>query len=282
MIIVLSGADFSANNIGKVEIEIKISERTKAICAAYGKSFTTDQQIALQNLIDWLDDEGILAELDALYLPCMANSLDKVLVNVAKAPYNVDFVPSSDHFALRSKGLYQFSNNAGINSLKMECTKPANDSHILFYNTEEYSADTYSPAFWGERTNLNSSWHENSQLFSVAASQSDYGGYKLMSSGAADNLGGFKKDCGLQGLNFNNITGLQEGLLAYNPAKTLRGYIEPLDWTGFTGPVGAFNLNYIGNEPTIPLGLISIGAGLTDEQVLKYDGLARVLIERLT
>lgn len=286
MIIVLNGADFSANNIGKVEIAVKISERTKAICAAYGKSFTTSQQVALQNLIDWLDDEGILSEMDALYLPCMASSLDKVLVNAAKAPYDVDFVPSSDYFALRSKGLYQFLSGAGSDSLKMECTKPANDSHILFYNTEEYNTGALSPSIYGENgdVNLNSSWNESSQLFVIASSQYKYGGYLLMgtsSSNAADNLGGFKKDCGLQGFNFKDITGLQEGLLAYNPAKTLRRYKAPVDWTGFTGPVGTFSPNYIGSKTTVPLGLISIGAGLTDEQVLKYDELARVLIESL-
>ena len=50
MIIKLKGADFAANNIGKITLPIKLNDYTKRAVASCGKDLTQEQQLALNDL----------------------------------------------------------------------------------------------------------------------------------------------------------------------------------------------------------------------------------------
>lgn len=93
MILVLRGADFSANNIGKVTFGF--DERTKLIMSKYGRDFSTEEGVAIQAFMNGLDSSGILPKLSGLYMPAFASSLDTAFVNLADAEFNTDILSNT-------------------------------------------------------------------------------------------------------------------------------------------------------------------------------------------
>lgn len=85
MILILKDADFSANNIGKVELPREVSKFTLSALAASGnKSLTGKKVLALDTFfgnIGAISNSGIWPKLKLFTLPLIAGSLDKALVN---------------------------------------------------------------------------------------------------------------------------------------------------------------------------------------------------------
>lgn len=75
MIIILNGADFSKNNLGKVELSMPFSDRTKTMLGYYG--ITVDEKDSFQRkfnaFVNNLDVAGIFQKMKGLCLPFMAN-----------------------------------------------------------------------------------------------------------------------------------------------------------------------------------------------------------------
>lgn len=85
MILILKDADFSANNLGKVELPREVSNFTLSALAASGnKSLTGEKVLALDTFfsnIGAISNSGIWPKLKLFTLPLIAGSLDKALVN---------------------------------------------------------------------------------------------------------------------------------------------------------------------------------------------------------
>lgn len=84
MIIRLSRADFSANNIGKYEFPKELSKFTLDAIAASGKVMTDEQKYALENFfssVGAIDNNGIWTKLDKVYIPFIGADVTKGLVN---------------------------------------------------------------------------------------------------------------------------------------------------------------------------------------------------------
>lgn len=84
MIIRLSRADFSANNIGKYEFPKELSQFTLDAIAASGKVMTDEQKYAMEDFftsIGAIDNNGIWAKLDKVYIPFIGADVTKGLVN---------------------------------------------------------------------------------------------------------------------------------------------------------------------------------------------------------
>lgn len=80
MLIVLKGADFSANKIGTVIIPREnLDVTTSEILSNYTKSLSTDVQYALDDLIIGLKANGIWSKIVFAYFPCLANSVTEAL-----------------------------------------------------------------------------------------------------------------------------------------------------------------------------------------------------------
>lgn len=86
MIITLKGADFSANNIGKVAVPRKFNEHTLKAISACGKQLTDEQKFALDDVFIAMGVDGsneVLHKTRRLYLPMIAGDLSKALINYA-------------------------------------------------------------------------------------------------------------------------------------------------------------------------------------------------------
>lgn len=82
MIIVLNGADFSDNNIGKVILDKEISAEAKEVLSHYTKSLTKSQQIAFDNFMTSLKAAGIWSKTNNLYFPILAGNLSECWYDV--------------------------------------------------------------------------------------------------------------------------------------------------------------------------------------------------------
>lgn len=111
MVIVLKGADFSANNIGKIDIPVEISSFTKAAILASGRSsMAIEQQVALDKFFDSLgaiDGSGVWGKIRKMYIPFLTDSLAHTFVNyktnIAEA------TPKSEYYGFKSKGIANIS-----------------------------------------------------------------------------------------------------------------------------------------------------------------------------
>lgn len=110
MILVLQNADFSANNLGKISIELK--ERTKIIMSKYGRDFSTEEGVAIQEFMDGLDSSGILPKLSCLYMPVFASSLETAFVNLANTEFNTDSLENTTGISFSNGSI----KNDGTNS----------------------------------------------------------------------------------------------------------------------------------------------------------------------
>lgn len=107
MVIKLEGADFSANNIGKVVIA-EISEFTKAAIEASGNtSMSANQKLALEVFFDTIgakDNSGVAAKIERLYIPLInGGNLATALVNYKDNV--VDSVLDSNNYQMRNRGV---------------------------------------------------------------------------------------------------------------------------------------------------------------------------------
>ena len=106
MIIRLSQADFSANNIGKYEFPKELSQFTQDAIAASGKVMTDEQKYALEDFftnIGAIDNNGIWAKLDKVYIPIIGADVTKGLMNYKTN--NLDNTLNADNLTLVNGGV---------------------------------------------------------------------------------------------------------------------------------------------------------------------------------
>ena len=106
MIIRLSRADFSANNIGKYEFPKELSQFTLDAIAASGKVMTDEQKYAMEDFftsIGAIDNNGIWAKLDKVYIPFIGIDVTKGLVNYKDN--NLDNTLNADNLTLVNGGV---------------------------------------------------------------------------------------------------------------------------------------------------------------------------------
>ena len=106
MIIRLSRADFSANNIGKYEFPKELSNFTLNAIAASGKEMTNEQKYALEDFfssVGAIDNSGIWTKLDKVYIPFIGADVTKGLVNYKNN--NLDNTLNSDNLTLVNGGV---------------------------------------------------------------------------------------------------------------------------------------------------------------------------------
>lgn len=108
MILVLKSADFSANNLGQVEVTTELNPFTLAAIAASGNTSLTDvQKSALDTFFKKVGAFGsasdIWSKLQKVFLPILAGAVGKAAYNYAASEYDAE--PTGTSWQLRNKGI---------------------------------------------------------------------------------------------------------------------------------------------------------------------------------
>lgn len=115
MILVLKGADFSANNLGQVEITTELDDFTKAAIVASGNTSMTDvQKSALNTFFKKLGAFGAIgvwSKIHYAWMPIIGGSLDKAFLNYKSNEVNV--VPKSEYWSLVDGGIKSLQSGVG-------------------------------------------------------------------------------------------------------------------------------------------------------------------------
>lgn len=140
MIIVLKGADFSANNIGKVQVTTELHPYTKAAIDASGNtSLTGEQKSALNGLFLAMGVDGsntVMSKIRKLYLPIICGDVSKALVNYTTSAFENDKVLSADYWTIRNNGLVGKSTNGQPITLKENSPITTSNFFAAFLMTE--------------------------------------------------------------------------------------------------------------------------------------------------
>lgn len=171
MIITLKGADFSANNIGKINMPRVLNSYTLKAIAACGKELTEVQKIALDEVFLAMGVDGsndVMSKTRKLYLPMIAGDVTKSLVNYADVSMTNDKPNiSTATWTLRSNGLVAVENNTA-DALTLTLNNPLNTN-----NFSTFSLRTEHISVGGEKSyNIVLRGKSNNQLFLGAIHQS--------------------------------------------------------------------------------------------------------------
>ena len=167
MIIRLSGADFSVNNIGTIQLIKEVTQETRDLLANYSREFTKTQMLAVQDFIDGLKTKGIWAHIENLYIPALAGDLSETLFDVKGGV--VDANPSAEYYLIESNGLRTnfYSSNTVIPKDSRAIIK-VNGSYMNQHYMV-YTADNV----WGEEN------HNTTEGFLTSYSNSAYRGLSI-------------------------------------------------------------------------------------------------------
>lgn len=165
MIIVLKGADFSANNIGKIEVPRELDVRTKELLSRYSATLDTNKQYAVDDFVTGLYNNGLADKITCLLLPCLSSSLEEAMVN-ALTGENMGVLNSS-YWLLRNKGLVQtsivYNTTEAITRIGAYVDVPINNSHYAVFNSEsyEYTNVTDAAKQFPTRRNAGATFYDN-------------------------------------------------------------------------------------------------------------------------
>lgn len=115
MIIVLKGADFSANNIGKIEIPRDLTEKQKQMLANYSKNLSYEQKMAFGTFMNTIDDNGITPKIKVLCMPILAGDKSEAFVNLVKSGYGKEIdLGASEHYGMLNDGIGNLETETSI------------------------------------------------------------------------------------------------------------------------------------------------------------------------
>lgn len=283
-IIVLQGADFSANNIGKIDIFQGFSATTKAVFSRIGivEDETNQMQLAVNSFINSLVAAGIWGngKITALCLPFLANlttnpTLAKAVKNVIVD--NDDFFASSyTSLSLTGNGLQPISGSpiAGIPYYSANRGTWQNFHYANYYlspitNMPVSGVDVYSADFRPNLVCIN----ETNNAFFMTGSNRAYmdGNYQYQ---PAMRIVCYKSD-------LNNGRGVaycngQKVLSINSDVNSDLGNIASIGFGGYEAVYGN-ERNYL----NVPSAIISVGGYLSDSEAEVYTNAANALVEAI-
>jgi hypothetical protein len=271
MILRLNGADFSANNIGKIDIIREITSDTKKLLSNFSREFTDEQMFAVQDFISGLKNNGIWSSIGNLYIPVICGSLSECGYNLKTGKNDVTF--GSD-YVWSSKGLKLLptSTNYWSTAAKVKINGSQQNLHLGAYNTDSLAGITQTEAIFGASLNDN----ETIIQFGITANKT----FSLKTDNNVEvNVGSLANaDFGKQSLKMV----IQSTLGNFGVVGNFTGeYSTPIstDHTYTDVPVKVFNIASIWRE-TKNYGLLTLGTALTREQASTYSNLCDALMSK--
>ena len=166
MIVVLKGADFSANNIGKIEVSRELDVKTKQLLSRYSKVLDTSKQYAVDDFVTGLYDNGLADKITCLLLPCLSSSIDEAMINAMNGDSMGQL--NSNYWLLRNNGLVQtsmtYDTAEAITRIGAYVDVPINNSHYAVFNSESYeytNTTTDTAKQFPTRRNARATFYDN-------------------------------------------------------------------------------------------------------------------------
>jgi len=141
MILVLKGADFSANNVGRVTIFHELTKRIFEKCTRF--ELGSDQSIVVDTFIKSVDEIGVLSHLSCTFFPWLASSNSEALYNFSEEAAII----YDDSKFLTSDGRV----NPTVNGLYATLTTPIPTINFFCLLRQDYPSVSYigNPYFAG-------------------------------------------------------------------------------------------------------------------------------------
>lgn len=272
MILRLSGADFSANNIGKIDIIREITSDTKKLLSNFSREFTDEQMFAVQDFISGLKNNGIWSSIGNLYIPVMCGSLSECGYNLKTGEKDVTF--GSD-YVWSSKGLKLLptSTNYWDTAAKVKINGSQQNLHFGAYNTDSLAGITQTEAIFGcSLTDDN----KTTIQFGITANKA----FSLKTDNSTNVRVGVLTGADFGAKSFKMV--VQSTLGNFGVIGAFTGeYGTPIstDHTYTDVPVNVFNIASVWRE-TKNYGLLTLGAAITREQASMYSNLCDALMSK--
>lgn len=272
MDIVVKGADFSANRIGK-----SITAKTQAVIEAFGATLTTPQIEGLNNYLITLEDASLLSasKLTRFYLPVLTTDTTKAFINVADVNLTND-IPTPTEVAYANKGIY----NTEVTTTKQLLVPCGSDG---------IGSDSFT--FLGYLTNFDNTVAKGLPQWIQPASSAWYGSMELTSGVDWSNSQGSKIRVTNNGVGITETLNGSAGVLAFGCKNQLFGFtlnqtnrdgghfmknngVASRFYTesgvGYTAGSLTTGLHLSSNNNgwmKLPQGMIAIGLGLTQSEL---------------
>lgn len=272
MILRLNGADFSANNIGKIDIIREITSDTKKLLSNFSREFTDEQMFAVQDFINGLKNNGIWSSIGNLYIPVMCGSLSECGYNLKTGEKDVVF--GSD-YVWSNKGLKLLptSTNYWLTAAKTKINGSQQNLHLGAYNTDSLAGITQTEAIFGC-----SLTDDNKTIIQFGITANKFFSLKT-DNNTVVNVGSLTNaDFGKQSLKMV----IQSTLGNFGVVGNFTGeYKTPIstDHTYTDAPVNVFNIASAWRE-TKNYGLLTLGTAMTREQASTYSSLCDTLMSK--
>lgn len=190
MILVLKNADFSAKNIGQVQVTVNLHAFTEAAIQASGNTpLTAEQKSALDSLFLSMGVDGsndVMSKMRKVYLPIIAGDVSKALINYNSSSFIVDKELSPTYWTFRNNGLVGVQQGQPI-TLTLENPLLANNFSQFFLRTEKMESNVDDGTYV---TTLRGKINTNLYLGIRQQSESSNQGFSFGTYGRA--WGGFK------------------------------------------------------------------------------------------
>lgn len=272
MILRLNGADFSANNIGKIDIIREITSDTKKLLSNFSREFTDEQMFAVQDFISELKNNGIWSSIGNLYIPVMCGSLSECGYNLKTGEKDVTF--GSD-YVWSNKGLKlsPTSTNYWSTAAKVKINGSQQNLHLGAYNTDSLAGITQTESIFGY--NLADD-NKTVIQFGITANKA----FSLKTDNNTNVSVGALTSADFVAKSLKMV--IQSTLGNFGVIGAFTGeYGTPIstDHTYTDVPVNVFNIASIWRE-TKNYGLLTLGTAMTREQASTYSSLCDTLMSK--
>lgn len=284
MILKVQGADFSANNIGKITFPVILSQFTlNAIVASGNNSMTSEQQQALEMFFrntGAINNIGIWSKLDKVYIPFVTQNMANAYVNFKNN--NVDATLNTEYFEYRNKGVCKNETAASPNSPDLLHNNAGSykwnwsDKSVVVMNTEGYPytpGTPYTNAFsimcdsyandskWQAlKRNIGGAVNSNYESFTLDQSNSNIVQSVDIITGIAQ-----QKDAGVFAVSVKNndvkILFANGSLKEYTASEYSPSTVEGTLYLYGVSRTGGSNKNIL------PIGSMLLGNALTEEEM---------------
>lgn len=271
MILRLNGADFSANNIGKIDIIREITNDTRELLSNFSREFTDEQMFAVQDFVSGLKNRGIWSAVGNLYIPVMCGSLSECGYNLKTGKNDVTF---GADYVWSNKGLKLMptSTNYWSTSAKIKINGSQQNLHLGAYNTDSLAGITQTEALFGASLNSN----ETVIQLGIAADKR----FSLKTDNNSNVPAGSLASADFASQSLKMV--VQSTLGNFGVVGNFTGeYGTPIstDHTYTDVPVNVFNIATVWRE-TKNYGLFTLGTALTREQASTYSSLCDTLMSK--
>lgn len=272
MILRLNGADFSANNIGKIDIIREITNDTRELLSNFSREFTDEQMFAVQDFISGLKNSGIWSAVGNLYVPIICGSLSECGYNLKTGKNDVTF---GTDYVWSNKGLKLMptSTNYWLTAAKVKINGSQQNLHLGAYNTDSLAGITQTEAIFGYSLTDD---NKTTIQFGITANK----WFSLKTDNNTNVLIGSLTGADFEAKSLKMV--VQSTLGNFGTiGKFIGEYESPIstDHTYTDVPVNVFNIASVWRE-TKNYGLLTLGTALTREQASTYSSLCDALMNK--